>query len=142
MNPALVWSRITGCFLVGLLLGPLTDALRPFHRRFPWLTQIGISAGFFAGWLYCGFGLCRSDLRLGYYLAILAGFALWEGCFGRSVTALFGKLWHIAAKPLLVSLKIFQNFKKFLFSRGEKWSTMYCRSRQIIRRNPGGPQHD
>ena len=115
MNPALVWSRIAGCFLTGVLLGPAADALRPLHRRFPRLVQLFLSAGLFTAWLWTGFALCRSDLRLGYYLAMLAGFFLWERLFSRSVVALFAKFWHIAAKPLRVCLKFFRNFEKYLF---------------------------
>ena len=120
MNPELVFSRMTGCFLTGLLLGPGVDVLRPLGRRFPRISQLFISALFFAAWLFTGFALCRSDLRMGYYLSMLAGFGVWEGCFGAAVAAFFGALWHIVAKVLKIGLKFFQLFKKFPFARWKK----------------------
>ena len=120
MNPALVFSRMAGCFLTGVLLGPGVDVLRPLRRRLPRLSQLLIAGLFFAAWLFSGFALCRSDLRLGYYLSMMAGFGVWERCFGTAVAGFAGGLWHIAAKVLKFFPKIFRLFKKYPFARREK----------------------
>ena len=86
LSPGLVCSRLAACFLAGLLLGPAADLFRPLHRRFPVLSQLLIGAEFFACWLWCGFGLCRAQLHFGYFLDMLAGFFLWERCFGSCIT--------------------------------------------------------
>ena len=76
MNPELVWHRLTGCFLAGVLLGPSADLFRPLHRRLPVMTQLIIGTEFFLCWLYLGFGLCRGDLRMGYFGSAALGFLL------------------------------------------------------------------
>lgn len=142
MNPGLVWHRLAGCFLAGILLGPAADLFRPLHRRLPVLTQLIIGTEFFLCWLYLGFGLCRGDLRMGYFGSAALGFLLWERCFGRCMGAFFGKLWHAAAIPLKFCLKIFQKISNFLFARWKKWSTINCSNRQFQWRRYGGPSYD
>lgn len=42
MTPRLVWPRLLGCFLEGVLLGAAADVFRPLHRRFPRLCEFWI----------------------------------------------------------------------------------------------------
>ena len=123
MTPAVVWRRLLGCFLTGVVLGPTVDLLRPLGRGTPILTRAGICAELFLGWLFAMFGICRGELRLGWYLALLGGFFLWEWLFGASVAAFFGGFWHFAVLPLKIFRKFFHIFRNFLFARWEKWST-------------------
>ena len=74
MTPALVWRQLWGCFLTGVLLGPAVDLFRPAHRRFPVMAQLLIALEVSAAWVFVSFGLCRGDLRLGWDLALAAGF--------------------------------------------------------------------
>ena len=142
MSPGLVWNRLAGCFLAGILLGPAVDLFRPVHRRLPVLTQLLMAAEFFACWLWLGFGLCRGDLRLGYFSSAALGFYLWERCFGTCTAAFFAIFWHAAAIPPKFCLKIFQKISNFLFARWKKWSTIKYSNRQIPWRRSGGPRHD
>ena len=90
MTPAVVWARLLGCFLCGVLLGPAVDFLRPLGKKLPILTRMLICAELVLCWLFALFGICRGELRLGWYLAMMAGFALWERLFGTVVTVFFG----------------------------------------------------
>ena len=120
LNPGLVWNRLAGCFLAGVLLGPAADLFRSLHRRLPVLTQLVIGTEFFLCWLWLGFGLCRGDLRIGYLLGTAAGFCFWEWYFGTCTGAFFGKLWHAAAIPLKFCLKFFHKIENSLFARWKK----------------------
>ena len=124
MTPALVWRRLLGCFLCGVVLGPGVDALRPLNRRLPLLSQAAICLELLLIWLFALFGICRGDLRMGYFGAVLVGFLLWERLFGRAVSAFFGRFWHFAELPLKISRKFFHKFVKFLFSR---WKNRYIK---------------
>ena len=117
MTPAVFLPRLLGCFLTGALLGPGMDLLRPIHRRLPRLTELLLCVLLLAAWLFTSFGLCRGDLQLGYYLATLGGFFLWEWGFGGATAAFFARLWHFAGIPLREIRKFFQKNANFLFSR-------------------------
>ena len=82
MTPGVFLPRLLGCFLCGVLLGPVTDLLRPLHPRLPRLTETVLSAALLAAWLFTSFGLCRGDLQLGYYLATLGASASGNGSSG------------------------------------------------------------
>ena len=95
MTPAVVWERLLGCFLCGVLLGPGVDLLRPLSRRFPVLTRVLICGELFACWLFALFGICRAELRLGWYLAMMAGFCIWEQLFGSAAAVLMVWPWFL-----------------------------------------------
>ena len=120
MTPVLVFRRLLGCFFCGVLLGPNLDFLRPLHVRLPLFTQLLICLELLTVWLFALFCICRGDLRMGYFLGMIAGTTLWELCFGRVSAALFGRFWHFAVLPLKISRKFFHNFKNFLFARRKK----------------------
>ena len=117
MTPAVVWERLLGCFLCGVVLGPAVDFLRPLSRKLPMLTRVFICVELSLCWLFALFGICRAELRLGWYLAVMGGFALWERLFGTAAAAFFGSFWHFAVLPLKISRKIFHKFENFLFPR-------------------------
>ena len=54
-------------FLIALAIGAGSGLLygfwRPFRPR--WLGDLFFMFGFFYGWLWLSFGVCRGDLRLG-----------------------------------------------------------------------------
>ena len=120
MTPGVFLPRLLGCFLCGVLLGPVTDLMRPLHPRLPRLTETVLSAALLAAWLFTSFGLCRGDLQLGYYLATLGGFFLWEWVFGGAAAAFFARLWHFAGIPLGEIRKFFQKKRKFPLFKMEK----------------------
>ena len=119
MTPGVFLPRLLGCFLCGVLLGPVTDLLRPLHPRLPRLTETVLSAALLAAWLFTSFGLCRGDLQLGYYLAMLGGFGLWEWLFGRAASAFWARLWHFAGIPLGEIRKFFQKTQISSFQDGK-----------------------
>ena len=141
MSPGVVWERLAGCFLAGVLLGPAVDLLRPLHRRLPVLTQILMALDLTVCWLYTSFGLCRGELQMGCYMAVLAGLALWETFFGRAAASFFGLFWQFALFPLKISLKFFRRISNFLFPSWKKWSTIGKNNRLMIRRRSGGKTH-
>ena len=102
MTPAVFLPRLLGCFLTGVLLGPGMDFLRPLHRRIPRLTELMLSLLLLTSWIWTSFGLCRGDLQIGYYLAMLAGFAHWEWLFGAALSSRFGIFWHFGQKNELL----------------------------------------
>lgn len=124
LSPGVVFPRLAGCFLAGVLLGPAADFLRPLHRRLPVLCQLLICLELIFCWLFTSFGLCRGDLQMGCYLGTLAGFGLWEAVFGRAAAGFFGHFWQFVVFPLKISLKFFRKISNFLFARRKKWSTI------------------
>ena len=111
MTPAVVWERLLGCFLCGVLLGPAVDFLRPLGRKLPILTRVFICLELMLCWLFALFGICRAELRLGWYVAMMAGFALWERLFGTAAAAFFGGFWHFAVLPLKITNLKFSSFQ-------------------------------
>lgn len=120
MSPGLVWHRLLGCILAGMLVGPAACALRPLHRIRPVLTELLTSLAVGVCWLWTSFGLCRGDLRMGYFFGMIAGWLLWEWLFGTAATAVFRRFWHIAAFPLRIFLNFFRKIVNFLFARRKK----------------------
>ena len=129
MTPQIVGQRLAGCFLEGVLLGAAADVFRPLHRKAPRLCELLIALELLFAWLHSSFAICRGELRIGFYLALLSGAGLWEWQFGAAMTALWAKIWHFAVLPLGIFQKIFRKKVKFLFSRWKKWSTIHKNNR-------------
>ena len=108
MTPEVVWQRLAGCFLEGVLLGAAADVFRPLHRRFPRLCELLIGLELLFAWLHSSFALCQGELRLGFYLALLLGALLWALLFGAVTGALWSSFWHFAVLPLGFLRKFFR----------------------------------
>ena len=117
MSPEVIWRLLLCCFLEGVLLGAAADVFRPLHRRFPRLSEGLISLLLVAAWLHSSFAICRGQLRMGFYLALLAGAGLWELLFGAAVGSFWGDFWHCAVTPFRIIRKFFHKIENFLFSR-------------------------
>lgn len=117
--------------LLGVGLGLLYGALRPFRQRHPhWADTVFVAALFWC-WLYFSFAICRGDLRLSYSSGLLLGCLLEEYTLGRLLRPVFAKIW----KPIFLFFgfffrlpkKFFKKcvfFVKFLFATGKKWVTI------------------
>lgn len=92
-------SRALGCFLTGGLLGAAVDPLRPLQRHLPRLIGLLAALEWVAGWAFASFGICRGDLRMGYFFAMLLGFGLWEWGFGPALGVFFDKCWNQLLSP-------------------------------------------
>lgn len=120
MTPQIVGQRLAGCFLEGVLLGAAADVFRPLHRKAPRLCELLIALELLFAWLHSSFAICRGELRIGFYLALLSGAGLWEWQFGAAMTALWAKIWHFAVLPLGIFQKFFRKKVNFLFSSWKK----------------------
>ena len=67
--------------------------LRPVRPRN--LGDLLFLPGAFWVWLYFGFGVCRGDLRLGYYSALAVGAFGWELTLGKALHPLFARFWGL-----------------------------------------------
>ena len=85
------------CFGVGALLGLLYGFLRPLRPRHTGLSDLLFLPGFFYGWLYCGFAICRGDLRLAYTAAMLLGIWITDRTVGRLLRPAFSFIWKVLA---------------------------------------------
>ena len=141
MTPGVVGQRLVGCFLWGVLLGAAADVFKPLHRRLPRLSELLIGLELLFVWLHSSFALCRGELRVGFYLALLLGAGLWEQLFGEVAGALWRNFWHFAVLPGKFLRKFFRKIANFLFSSWKKWSTIQKNNRPSNHPNSGGTPH-
>ena len=96
--PALAAQRfLISCFW-GAVLGVWYGFLRPLRPRWTTLSDFLFLIGLFWAGLYLGFGVCRGDLRLGYFAGILAGWVVWERTVGMFLRPVFSAFWGIMEK--------------------------------------------
>ena len=93
--PALAAERFLRCLAVGLALGCCYGALRPLRHRATALADGIFGVLLLWGWVFCGFGICGGDLRLGMTLAMLLGIWAWDATAGRLLGPVFDKIWSI-----------------------------------------------
>lgn len=98
ITPEIAWQRIIQCFLLGCILGPILDFLKPFHRRFPIVYQIGVCIILLPAWLILSFDICMGDIRIGYLAGCVAGYLLWLGTLHSMVCHVFDRFWQLIAR--------------------------------------------
>ena len=118
MNPPLLDAQRFGwACVLGVGLGILYGALRPFGRRHRHLADGLFVAGSFYAWLYLSFAICRGDLRLVYTCGLLVGCVGEEWTIGRLLRPVYGKIWDILAQTFSFCChpfkKIFHKIRKF-----------------------------
>ena len=127
MTPAAAAYRMACALALGAALGLIYGFLRPLRPRHTLLSD-GIFLAVTAwAWIYLCFGICAGDIRAGYAFGLLAGGIIWERTAGRPLRPVFIQFWRILDKSLgllLLPLKKFFAFLKFLFASVEKWVTI------------------
>ena len=109
-EPVIAAQRFLAGFALGTFLGLWYGFLRPLRPRHTVLSDLLflISAGWV--WLYYMFGICRGDLRLSGFFALLLGCILWEITVGRLLHPVFSGFWHFiigTVRFILLPLKKF-----------------------------------
>lgn len=126
MIPAQGAMHFAIAFLMGLGLGLFYGFLRPLRPRLTWLADTLFVAGAFYAWLYLGFAICRSDLRMGCVSGLFVGGFVWEMTAGRLLRGVFRAFWTGIFRPVEIFLKKFRIFLKFLLCRRKKPVTIKC----------------
>ena len=116
--PVIAARRFLAGFLVGFFLGIFYDLLRPLRPRHTTLSDFLFLPAAVWAWMYVMFGICKADLRLSAFVALVAGCLSWEGTVSRPLRPLFPGIWKIVGKIwrafLLPLKKICQNTKIYL----------------------------
>ena len=122
MTPETAGFRLLCSCLLGGALGLYYGFLRPLRRRHQGLADGLFLLGAVWVWLYQSFGICGGDLRLGYFLGLLAGGLLWERTAGRVLRPVFSGFWGGLAKAgrlAVLPLKNFRILQKFCLHLGK-----------------------
>ena len=122
-TPEIAFGRFVTGLLLGCGLGIYYGFLRPLRRKQNFFPDLLFVLG--AGWvyLYYGFAVCRSDLRMGYTIAPILGAIVWDAGPGRWLRPVFGGFWHFCARmtwPFHNFLKKISHFLKFPLATGKK----------------------
>ena len=106
-----------GCAL-GAALGIYYDFLQPLGGRRRILADLLFLPGAAWIWLELMFRICRGDIRVSAYLALILGMVLWELSFGGFSQRLFARFWRIFIGLINILLlpckKILKNMKFLL----------------------------
>lgn len=122
MTPATGFARLLWSLCLGFGLGLGFDVVRPIRPRF-----VGdLIYLCFLGWIWLEFtfGICYTDLRLGYLFGAALGFFLWTLGPGRLTKPIFYRFWHILTLPFKKFFEFFKKILKFLFASRKKSSTI------------------
>lgn len=142
--PALAAGRFLRCLAVGLALGFCYGFLHPPRRRMTALADGIFVVMVAAGWIYCGFGICQGDLRLGAAAGLLLGILAWEMTVGRLLRPIIGEIWKIPGilfRPFAKILDFFRKNAKKHFASGKKWVTINWCKHHHRHINKGGARH-
>ena len=98
MAPDVAFTRFVTGLVLGCALGVIYGFLRPARRKKAFWADLIF--GIFAIWVYLhyGFGVCRGDLRMGYFVAPIVGAIAWDRTVGRWLEPIFGELWQFLAE--------------------------------------------
>ena len=113
-TPGLEFYRFAMGCLFGLALGLVYGFLSPLRPKHTKLTDSLFLLALFWAWLYQGFGVCRGDLRLGYYSALAVGAFGWELTLGKTLRPLFARFWGLMGNTGRYLCKKICNFFKIL----------------------------
>lgn len=126
MIPGTIGGRVVQCILLGGAIGLGADVVYPLQKKAAMLAQMLWSTWILWVWLVICFGVCRGDIRLGYWAAAALGAALWRGTASRLIRPVFlrigRKIRTIIGLPVKLSkfiLKKINFFKKNSFQREE-----------------------
>ena len=121
-----IGGRVVKCILLGGTIALGADIMYSLQKKSVMLAQVLWSIWIFWVWLVICFGVCRGDIRMGYWAAAALGAVLWRGTVSRlfrPVILAFGrKIWTIIGMPVKLSkiiLKKINFFKKNSFQREE-----------------------
>lgn len=130
-TPIVAAQRFLAALALGAALGLCYGVLAPLRRRHPHISDLLFLPVMGAVWLYLGFGVCKGDLRFGYWAGLCIGAILWHSTAGRLLSPLIFRLWNafyrILTFPLVLLKKIFTKtaqFAKILFASGKKSGTI------------------
>lgn len=114
--PAAAGRCLLIAILLGFLPGLLHSFLRPVRVRHKHLADLLSIAALIYCWIYVGFGVCGGDLRMGYLVGMLGGWALCICTVGKwlqSLFSLFFRFWGWLFSGLhQIIRKFFLFFKK------------------------------
>jgi len=96
--PAVALRCLLIAFLLGFPPGLLHSFLRPLRLRHRHLCDLCSVAALCYCWIYLGFGICGGDLRMGYLLGLLSGWALCICTVGKWLQGLFSRFFHFLGR--------------------------------------------
>lgn len=116
--PAEAGRCLLTSILLGFLPGLLHSFLQPVRVRHRHIADLISVTALFYCWIYVGFGVCGGDLRLGYLLGMLGGWALCICTAGKWLQCLFYGFFHFLSRLFAalrrIIVKIFVFLKKIL----------------------------
>ena len=116
--PATAGRCLLIAILLGFLPGLLHSFLQPVRVRHRHIADLCSVAALFYCWIYLGFGICGGDLRMGYLLGMLGGWALCICTVGKLLQCLFYGYFRFLERIFSylrqIIRKIFVFFKKIL----------------------------
>ena len=118
MTPQVAAYRLAWSLGLGACMGLVDGVLGPLGRKRRYLVDGLLVLGFWWGWLYLSFAVCRGDIRLGCFWAMLAGMGLWRITAGRLLAPVFERAWKILERIWEITLspgKKFLRNAKILF---------------------------
>lgn len=110
--PNLAARQLLIALAMGLGLGLCYGFLRPLRRVGNWLRDLLFLPCLLWAWLYLGFGVCKGDLRLGYFAGLPLGALLWETTVGRPLRPVFFGFWGLIFHILSAISRFFKKFFK------------------------------
>ena len=143
-DPIVAARRFAIGFFLGAVLGLWYGFLRPLRPRHTTISDLLFLLGAGWMWLYYMFAVCRGDLRLGAFFALLLGCIVWERTAGLLIRPVFFGFWHFLARSVRLLILPFKKFLakiKILFALFRKSVTIKWSNRRQNRRSSGGVPH-
>lgn len=130
-TPSLEFYRFLAGCLFGLALGLVYSFFRPLRPKHTKLTDSLFLLTLFWAWLYQGFGVCRGDLRLGYYAGFPLGILVFLNTLGRLLSPIFTLFWRGVgvffqglSRPVTFIFEKTKKFSIFLLASAKKTGTI------------------
>ena len=139
-TPGLEFYRFFAGCLFGVALGLVYGFFSPLRPKHTLLADSLFLLVLFWAWLYQGFGVCRGDLRLGYYAGFPLGILVWHHTLGRLLSPIFILFWRgmgvffrECARPVTFIFEKTKKFSIFLLASAQKTGTIKSKNNDRFR---------
>ena len=119
--PVIAARRFAAGIVLGMILGIWHGFLRPVRQRSAVAGDLLFLPGLGWAWIYLMFGICRGDLRVGAFGALLAGCMIWEATAGKLLQPVFEGFW----KGIMRVSDILRYPSKKIFGKNENFNCIF-----------------